>query len=449
MTPRALVAFASAGRAISIASLALLALFACGCQWSQVMPSASGATGGVAALVDDAGTSGAPVVASGDAGSFVVDASALDAGAAAMVVGGGQETCAATTAGAVWCWGSNAQEQLGCATIGSNPIPGSTESVSGAFAPVQVTSAGTKAVGVAVGYTHACALSASGSGGDSVACWGADTHGQLGRSGVAMTPTPIVVPGLGSTVTAVAAGGLHTCAITAGGAVMCWGDDADGQLGNGASADSATPVATGLTGVKAIAAGGAHTCALTSGGGVECWGLNAYGQLGDGTTTNSGKPVPVSGLASGVVAIATGESHTCALTSTGGVQCWGFGLYGQLGNGDIVSSATPVAVTGIASAVAITTGGTHSCALLTDGSVSCWGDDQAGQLGDNLTEDSPLPVAVTGLATGATALTSGESHTCALFAGGAVQCWGWNVGGQLGDDTGVDSATPVSVVGLF
>jgi alpha-tubulin suppressor-like RCC1 family protein len=241
--------------------------------------------------------------------------------------------------------------------------------------------------------------------------------------------------------------------------VWCWGDDADGQLGNGGATDSPTPVrASSITGVTAIAAGGGHTCALTSAGGVECWGFNSYGQVGDGTTTNRASPVPVSGLASGVTAIAAGNNHTCALTASGTVQCWGFGFYGQLGNASIASSSVPVAVTALPSAAtAIATGGTHSCALIPSGAstannassaIWCWGDDQSGQLGDNQNVDSLVPVEVVSLGSGAAAITAGTAHTCALFAGGGAQCWGWNVSGQLGCDTNQDTLAPVSVCGL-
>jgi alpha-tubulin suppressor-like RCC1 family protein len=142
-------------------------------------------------------------------------------------------------------------------------------------------------------------------------------------------------------------GGGHTCALTIGGGVKCWGANSDGQLGDGTKADHLTPVdVVGLnSGVSAIAAG-FHTCALTNRGGLKCWGENDDGELGDGTTTDRDNPVDVLGLSSGVTSMAAGGLHTCALTIEGGAKCWGYNQYGSVGDGTTTNRLTPVDVVG-------------------------------------------------------------------------------------------------------
>jgi len=346
-------------------------------------------------------------------------------------------TCALTTAGGVKCWGENYEGQLGDGTA------------TGRLAPVDASGLTSGVTAISAGSNHTCALTAAGG----VKCWGA--------RGTASSEswTPVDVSGLTSGVTAISAGVLHTCALTTAGGVKCWGSNvaADGtartygQLGDGTQSDRSTPVdVTGLTsGVTAISAGRQHTCALTAAGGVKCWGGNIYGQVGDGTDAGRLTPVDVTGLTSGVTAISAGLLHTCALTTAGGVKCWGYNGDGHLGDGTRDSRLTPVDVTGLTSGVtAISAGSVHTCALTVAGAVKCWGFNVNGRLGDGTETGRLTPVDVSGLTTGVTAISAGREHTCALTAGGGVKCWGNNENGALGDGTTRRRLTPVSVVGF-
>jgi alpha-tubulin suppressor-like RCC1 family protein len=174
----------------------------------------------------------------------------------------------------------------------------------------------------------------------------------------------------------ISVGGLHTCALTTEGGVVCWGSNEYGQLGDGTTTDRSTPLGvSGLSaGVAQLSSGADSGCVVTTGGAAKCWGDNLYGQLGDGTTTSRSTPVNVSGLSSGVAQISVGTNHTCALTTGGGVKCWGFNRTGELGNGTTTNSSTPVNVSGLASGVAqISVGGDHTCAVTTVGGAKCWG----------------------------------------------------------------------------
>jgi alpha-tubulin suppressor-like RCC1 family protein len=253
-------------------------------------------------------------------------------------------------------------------------------------------------------------------------------------------------------VTAVSGGGGYTCALLSTGGVKCWGDNTDGRLGNGSASEpqnltepsSTTPVGvTGLSsGVSAIATGYNVACALTLAGAVECWGGNENGELGNGTTmdkttlTNiySTVPVQVSGMSGGVTAIAAGKSFACALTSGGGVKCWGDNsIYGELGDGSTTSSPTPVNVVGLSSGVtAITAGLDFACALISGGAVKCWGN--GGDVFGIGSYAHPTPVSVTdsALSSGVKSFSAGRNFVCAISAGGGVRCLGGYKYGQLG-----------------
>jgi len=304
---------------------------------------------------------------------------------------------------------------------------------------------------VVAGEYHTCALTAAGG----VKCWGSNSRGQLGDNSNANRLMPVDVSGLASGVSAIVAGGYHTCALTTAGGVKCWGGNDNGQLGDNSGVDRWTPVdVTGLSsGVTAISAGGLHTCALTTAGGMLCWGNNYEGRLGDNTEIDRFSPVAVMGLTGGVAAISAGGLHTCALTTAGGVLCWGSNYDGGLGNNSTTPSRVPGAVTGLTGGVAsIAAGGAHTCAITTAGGAKCWGNGYDGELGNNSATLRLTPVNVTGLSSGMLAISAGELHTCGLNSVGGVKCWGWNYYGQIGDSTTTDfhtgNLTPVAVTGL-
>ena len=351
---------------------------------------------------------------------------------ATAIAAGYRHSCALLADETVKCWGDNAFGQLGNgSTIKSNlPVP-----VSGI----------TTATEIVVGYHHSCARLGSGQ----VQCWGDNSSGQMGDNTTTNSSIPVTVSGI-TTATALAAGYYHNCALLASGQVQCWGYNQDGQLGT--SIQSSTPVAvSGISAATGIAAGDSHSCAL-SGGALQCWGYNQNGQLGHGTTNQHyATPVGVTGISS-AVEVKGGGLHTCARLSSGAVQCWGYNLYGQLGNGTTVTSTLPVGVSGIdgatAKATEIAAGYAHTCALLTDQTVQCWGDNTSGQLGVNgPTPKSTTPVAISGIS-GATAIAAGYGHACALLTDKTVKCWGYNGSGQLGNGTTVSSTTPVAVSGI-
>jgi alpha-tubulin suppressor-like RCC1 family protein len=189
------------------------------------------------------------------------------------------------------------------------------------------------------------------------------------------------------------------------------------------------------------------SCAVLSSGKVDCWGNNGNGQLGNGTTTNSDVPVAVLGISGARAVVATNEGNSfCALLSTGHLKCWGYNYYGQLGNGTTTTYTLPVSVKNITTAATLIGGDNSFCALLSTSHLDCWGYNGYGELGNGATSTgSDVPVAVRKITNAATVI-SGYSNYCALLSTSHVDCWGYNGYGELGNGTTTYSDVPVAVL---
>jgi alpha-tubulin suppressor-like RCC1 family protein len=422
---------------------------------------------------------------------------------------GGSHACATRTDGTLWCWGANGSAQV-------------DPSMETRYAPAAVNLTGLGAVASAsAGGDHTCALMSEGG----VLCWGANGYGQAGNGGPAAQNmrTPMYIQGLDGPVRTVVAGDQRTCALRADSTLWCWGytpidqfrgdavnfpvqvtalgsavadvavasakshvcarrsDDTiwcwginwAGQLGDGSTTDSASPVQTAIptgpagggggtvggsnpdagtppppAGFATTATGLAHTCAIRTDGTLWCWGANNIGQVGDGTTTDKTSPVQVTGLAD-FSQVSAGDNHTCALRSDSTVSCWGSNVSRQLGLGITGAKLAPTPVTWLATPVIqISAGGMHTCAVTYDNALWCWGANNKGQIGDGTTQDRDLPVQVTALGRSVAQVATGAAFSCARKTDDTVWCWGYNADGQLGDGTRVDRPMPVQVAAL-
>ncbi len=325
----------------------------------------------------------------------------------------------------------------------------------GEFYTVNRPVTGLPATQLVSGGLHSCMLRDGG-----VKCWGFNLYGQLGDGTTTSRNIPVDVPGL-SNVTALVAGTFHTCALLSDGGMKCWGKNESGQLGDNTTNDRTSPVSvkgaggTGtLAGVNAISAGEKFTCALISAA-VKCWGANGSSQLGTGNTTASLTPLSVkdqagTGTLADITQISSGNEFTCALNTSGVLQCWGMGTNGALGDGNATTSSLPVAVNSSEYFVNVQAGGLHTCALSTAGSVFCWGKNNKGQAGTDSIIDPTVnsPKLVTGLNKLVSSIDMGSNHSCAILNDDTLKCWGEGTYGQLGDGTVNNSYSPLAITSL-
>ena len=335
--------------------------------------------------------------------------------------------CALLNNGKVKCWGSNDSGQLGDGTDQDRN------------APIEVPNLSDVAA-ISAGGGHTCALTNTGA----AICWGQNTSGQLGDGTNDKRLAPVSVSGL-TDIVSLSAGADHTCAITTSGEAKCWGKNLYGRVGDGSNTriiPSPVTVAGLDAGVIAISPGNEHTCAITKGGSVKCWGNNGFGQIGNDTTRNKNSPTDVTGLTNGIRAIAAGSSTSCAVTESNSTSCWGW-----IGLQDYYLSPHPV--DGLERDIAaISVGADHICGLTLAGVVKCLGENEHGQLGNGATSAVYSAQDVRGLGS-VRSIAASFYYTCALLGTGEVFCWGDNSSGQLGNGTNASSSEPVQVIGLM
>lgn len=327
--------------------------------------------------------------------------------------------------GAAYCWGDNGNFQSGS---GSGTK----------YVATMVTGLSMGVSSISGGYAQTCAITYG-----NLSCWGYNNYGQAGEPMTAQT-YPIPVDSFNGTALKISAGGMHTCAINSSNLAYCWGYNLYNQVGNSTSSEYTTiPVAVnGIAGtVTAIATGANHSCAINNSAAAYCWGYNYYGQLGNGSFSSPTSAGTVALLSSGVTYIGAGNYHTCALKN-GTVYCWGSNSSGQLGIDSTVSSASiPTPVVSLGSISALVVGGDSNCAL-DNGAVKCWGYNYNYAVGYPANNASLLqPYTLPSLSSGVTGLYGGNSFYCAVVSG-LYYCWGSGNYGEFALGSGVSTYIP-------
>lgn len=389
------------------------------------------------------------------------------AGAFQQIDAGDFHTCGVTIDGIVYCWGINNSGQVGDGNWTANvpvssPVMIAAPDPTTRFSSVATGGAHSCAVTVdgevyCWGRAYAGQL---GLGSD----LGAPPHEPC-EGGNICVPSPSLVPQSG-VVESITAGKNHTCARITDSEIYCWGRGDLGQLAAPAATPCAavggsqelselcsfTPQRSFVEEFVILSARGDHTCGLTGGGSLYCWGLGSSGQIGNGQVGGADRPALVSAPQQfAFLEVAAGGSHTCGRSTSALLLCWGGNAKGQLGLGNLSDQLLPVFVDTVmlGSVMQISAGGEHTCAV-NGGALYCWGDNGMGQLGEGSTQSTSSPVGVTDVFGGASLafVSAGWQHTCATTVVGAAFCWGGNANGQLGDGTeGGFSVQPSPVLG--
>ncbi len=309
-----------------------------------------------------------------------VDIAGLTSGIRDISIGM-SHTCVLTETGGVKCWGNNDYGQLGNNTTIQQLVP------------VDVVGLTSGVATISAGFFHTCASTYTGE----VKCWGQNTKGQLGDGTTVNQLIPVNVISLGASAISVSAGHSHTCAITELKGAKCWGWNYSGQLGDNTRVDSLVPVDVYSlsTGVAKIDAGYIHSCALLTNGQIKCWGNNADGRLGNNSTSASSPiPVDLAGTQPLFVDVEAAAYSSCGFTYEGGVICWGANGSGQLGTGSTTRSLAPFPVVGLTSGASSLSVNYVSGCVVKNNRALCWGNNANSTVGDNTTQDRLIPTPV-------------------------------------------------------
>jgi alpha-tubulin suppressor-like RCC1 family protein len=333
-----------------------------------------------------------------------------------------------------WTWGYNYYGQLGDNTT-------STRS-----SPVTTVAGGTNWRQVAGGGIHTAAIKTDGT----LWTWGYNGYGQLGNNTTSTRSSPVTTVAGGTNWRQVACGYSHTAAIKTDGTLWTCGYNGYGQLGNNTNTNRSSPVTTagGGTNWRQVAAGYFHTAAIKTDGTLWTWGLNGHGQLGDNTTSTRLSPVTTVAGGTNWKQVAGGGAHTAAIKTDGTLWTWGYNLYGQLGDNTLTNRSSPVTTAGGGTDWKQVACGTFdlTAAVKTDGTLWTWGWNGDGQLGDNTTSTRLSPVTTVGGGTNWKQVAGGGSHAAAIKTDGTLWTWGYNLYGQLGDNTLTNRSSPAQTI---
>ena len=390
----------------------------------SITASYSGQAESTVLTVNNAATS-AELVFGGSQGN--TDYDFTPTGEITQIAAGDSHSAAVTKDGDLYMWGTNGSGQLGIQSNVASNIPVKVNNSSSTLPEKSVKY-------VALGTYHSAAITKYGS----LYMWGYNNYGQLGNGSSGNYEKSVSPIKIMENVAAVSLGAWHSAAITKDGSLYMWGENSDGQLGNGSTTNRSTPVKI-MENVATVSLGAWHSAAITKDGSLYMWGYNNYGQLGNGSSGNYEKSVSPIKIMENVAAVSLGAWHSAAITKDGSLYMWGENSDGQLGNGTTNNLTRPQRIAVNVQSVELY--GSYTTAISKDGGLYTWGYNLNGRLGNGTTTNSYTPIKIMSNVVS----SAGGSHTIALKKDGTVYTWGTNVYGQLGNGNNSNQTSPVAI----